>query len=155
MNKYICFASVILAAIASASCSGYGNLANLALNSYGGAAPSYGGAASSYGGDAAGYSGYSAPAASYGGGSSYNSYAAPKSYAPKYSFQPLHSTELYPGQGGYKHYNSHASYSQVALPVVQDAPLAKLYSPAAKSYGGYGSQSYGGSPSYGGSQSAY
>lgn len=149
------------AIIATGNCSGYGNLANLALNSaYGspssssaaaassdgagyGAAPSY----SSYGA-APSYSSYGAAAPSYSSyGSaapSYSSYSAPaKSYASKYSVQPTFATELYPGQQNYKQYNSPATYSQVALPVVQDAPLAKLYAPAApKSYGGYGSSAY-------------
>ncbi|XP_073839321.1 chorion protein 19 [Musca autumnalis] len=137
MNKYICFATIILAAIASVSCSGYSA-------GYAGDAAAYGSAPNYQG-----YSGYSAPAPSYGG--SYAA-AAPKSYGQKYSFQPAYSTELYPGQNGYKQYNSHPTYSQVALPVVQDAPLAKLYSPAAKSYG-HG-QAYGGHSSYG-SQAAY
>lgn len=117
------------------------------MNSYGSPSSSSAAAASNDGagygsapyssyGAAPSYSSYSAPAASYGG------YAPAKSYGNKYSVQNTYATELYPGQQGYKQYNSAATYSQVALPVVQDAPLAKLYAPAAKSYGGYGSSAY-------------
>lgn len=143
MNKFICIAIVIFAAIASGSCSGY-NSNYGGYNSYN--APGSAAAASSAAATDA--NNYGAPA-TYGGSAygapAYNSYAAPsyggyapaKSYGNKYSYQPAYATELYPNQHHYKQYNSHSTYSQVALPVVQDAPLAKLYTPAAKSYGSY------------------
>ncbi|XP_075160541.1 chorion protein 19 [Haematobia irritans] len=129
MNKFICIAVILFAAIASGSCNEYGSHYD---GHYG--HPS---AASASSAAAA------ADGASYGG-HHYNHYSAPaynhKSYGHKYSYQPAYATELYPKDHHYKQYNTHSSYSQVALPVVQDAPLAKLYTP--KSYGGYGHSSY-------------
>lgn len=124
----------MFACIASGSCGGYANLANLALNSYGNpssssssssaaaAAPNNGNYASHGNYDT---SSYGAPSPAY----------AVKSYGPKYTVQPAYAAELYPGQQQYKAYNSPAIYSQVALPIAPSAPVAKLYVPSDASYG--------------------
>lgn len=155
------FAFVALALIASVSCSkqydnhhgNYDNLAKLAISSSASssaAAPASVYSAPSYalGQDhhAAGHSVHyaaRAPAA--------RAYAANKHAhaAPKYSVQQAYATELYPGQHNYQTYHSAPTYSQVALPIVPSAPVAKLYVPPQHSYG---AQSYG-SPA--GSYSGY
>ena len=105
-----------------------------------------------YGGSAA------APSSSYNS-NSYSSIAAPSAYssssassyaapakpaygAPKYTIQSLYSREIYPGQQNYQIYHSAPIYSQVALPIIPSAPVAKLYVPAQQSYaapaGNYG-----------------
>lgn len=163
------FAFVVFAFIATVSCSkhydnhgsSYGNLANLAMSSYGNS----GSSSSASSAAAAPASVYSSPSYSLGSGHGHghahgHSYAAPapapRAYAshkhghaaPKYSVQPAYATELYPGQHNYQTYHSAPTYSQVALPVVPSAPVAKLYVPPQHSYSGssYGSPaaSYGG-----------
>ncbi|XP_023306538.2 chorion protein S19 [Lucilia cuprina] len=140
MNKYISFAFVVCALVASAHCNSYG--------SYGGSAPASAYNANSYA-LGPGPVVYASPPAAYQAAPA--SYPAPPSYSapsypaakPKYTIQPAYSHELYPGQNNYRSYHSAPVYSQVALPIVPSSPVAKLYVPA--------QQSYASAPSYGGS----